>query len=117
MEIAFSIGINVSEFEEMTPYELRVALRGFNKHKEREAEEYQVKLKNLKDLMIYNAYLTSRWVWAKNVDIEKILANDGQKKNKAMTNEQMFAQAKALTIMFGGEIRYKGGEKDGEQAQ
>lgn len=101
MELAFSIGISVSEFWELTPYELRIAIRGFTKRKNAEAEEYKAKLKNESDLAIYQAYLISRWVWAKEVDIDKILGT--KEENKDMTNEQMLAQVKMLNRMFGGE--------------
>lgn len=87
----------------MTPYELSVAVRGFCKHKEREAEEYQIKLKNERDLLYMQAFLISRWVWQKKVDIEKIL-NDKPAK-KEMTDDEMLAKVKVLNTVFGGEVR------------
>lgn len=54
------------------------------------------------------AYLTSRWVWAKDVPIEKILNNlelEVEKEKKVMTDEQMLAQVKALNAMFGGNVK------------
>ena len=104
MELAFSIGISITEFWELTPYELRVAVRGYRKRKQTEADEYQMKFKNERDLAIYQAYLISRWVWAKKVDIEKILKDSNKPRGKKMTNEQMLAQAKALNALFGGEV-------------
>lgn len=93
----------------MTPYELSVAVRGFYKNKEREAEEYQIKLKNERDLLYMQAFLISRWVWQKKVDIEKIL-NDKPAK-KEMTDDEMLAQVKMLNALFGGEVRVIGKEK------
>lgn len=56
--------------------------------------------------MIIQAYLISRWVWAKNVPIEKILEDMGTKKEKKeMTDEQMLAQVKMLNAMFGGKVK------------
>lgn len=51
---------------------------------------------------IYQAYLISRWVWQKKVDIEKIL--NTEKRKKAMTDEQMLEKVKALNAIFGGEV-------------
>ena len=54
------------------------------------------------------AYLTSRWVWTKDVPIEKILNNlelEVEKEKKVMTDEQMLAQVKALNAMFGGNVK------------
>lgn len=54
------------------------------------------------------AYLTSRWVWTKDVPIEKILNNlelEVEKEKKVMTDEEMLTQVKMLNSMFGGEIK------------
>lgn len=56
---------------------------------------------------IYQAYLISRWVWQKKVDIEKILNTE---KKKAMTDEQMLEKVKALNAIFGGEVKVIGKE-------
>lgn len=57
---------------------------------------------------IYQAYLISRWVWAKKIDIEKILETKKQKKKTIMTTNQMLAQVKALNAIFGGgEVNIK----------
>lgn len=57
---------------------------------------------------IYQAYLISRWVWQKKVDIEKIL--NTEKQNKAMSDEQMLEKVKALNAIFGGEVKVIGKE-------
>lgn len=109
LELAFSIGISISEFWEMTPYELSVAVRGFCKHKEREAEEYHAKLQNERALMIEHALLLSRWVWQKRIskqEIEKVL-NIEKKQKKQMTDDEMLAKVKTLNALFGGEVRIK----------
>ena len=105
MELAFSIGINISEFWELTPYELIIAQRGFYKNKEREAEEYSAKLENQRVLMTIQAYQISRWVWAKKLDIKEILKDMQSPGKKQMTDEQMLAQARSLNALFGGEVR------------
>ena len=104
MEVAFSIGISISDFWEITPYELRIAIRGFRKRKEAESEEYQAKFKNEQDLLVYQAYLISRWVWAKKVDINAILKE--KPKKKEMTDDEILQEVLKLNAMFGGEVKH-----------
>jgi hypothetical protein len=80
----------------MTPKVLNVYAKAYE-------EEKQLKQKE----NIYQAYLISRWVWQKRVDIEKVVKSiDSKKSNKKqMTDEQMLAQAKALNAVFGGEVK------------
>lgn len=92
MELAASVGIPITEFWELTPFELSIAANGYRKRKELESKE-----------SIYQAYLISRWVWQKRIDIEKIL--NGEKKKKIMTEDEMLAQVKALNTIFGGEVK------------
>ena len=55
---------------------------------------------------IYQAYLISRWVWKKKIDIEKILNQIGAKEpKKVMTDETMFKQVQVLNRLFGGEVK------------
>lgn len=85
----------MSEFWEMTPDELNLT-----------ANVYMEKKKQEEQNMIIQAYLISRWVWAKNVPIEKILGEMGTvKEKKEMTDEQMFNQVKMLNNLFGGEVK------------
>lgn len=79
----------------MTPAELNLS-----------AEIYAEKKKQEQQNMVIQAYLISRWVWAKKVPIEKILKDIGvEKEKKIMTDKQMLAQIKALNMMFGGEVK------------
>lgn len=98
MELATLIGISISEFWDITPFELNLLAKGYAKRKEAEQKE-----------SIYQAYLISRWVWQKKIDIEKIL-NSNIKPQKNMTDEQMLAKVKALNVLFGGEVRTVGKE-------
>lgn len=59
--------------------------------------------------MMYQAFLISRWVWAKKVNIEKFINFD--KKKEVMTDDEMLAQVKALNMLFGGEVRENGTAK------
>ena len=72
------------------------------------AEIYAEKKKQEEQNMIIQAYLISRWVWAKEVPIEKILEDMGNKQeNKAMTDEAMLKQVMILNNIFGGEVKEK----------
>lgn len=57
---------------------------------------------------IYQAYLISRWVWQKRIDIKKIL--NTEKKPRVMTDEQMLQQVMVLNALFGGEVVEHGKE-------
>lgn len=109
MRNATYIGISISEFWELTPYELNIALESYEKRKTDEIEEYNLKFKNESDLMIYQAFLISRWVWQDKVDINKIFKTD--KKKNSMTDEQMLNQVKALNKLFGGEVIVDGAKE------
>lgn len=89
MEVATSIGMSISEFWEVTPFELSLMVKGFNTRQQATHKEN-----------IFQAYLISRWVWAKKIDIEKIL--EIKKEKKVMSSEQMLAQVKQLNALFGG---------------
>lgn len=82
----------MSEYDDMTPYQLNMIIEETEKMKEKEE-------KNL----IQQAYLISRWVWAKKINIEEILGE--KKEKKAMTDDEMLQQVKVLNVMFGGEIK------------
>lgn len=85
----------MSEFWEMTPAELNLS-----------AEIYAEKKKQEEQNMIMQAYLISRWVWAKEVPIEKILEDMGAtKEKKEMTDEEMLKKVMVLNTMFGGEVK------------
>lgn len=88
-----SIGIPASEFWDMTLYELNLTAKGYVERKKCETKE-----------LISQAYLISRWVWAKRIDINGILAKAGQER-KVMTDEQMLQTVKALNAVFGGKVK------------
>lgn len=76
----------------MTPRELSVMADGYVRRQEIHRKE-----------SIYQAYLISRWVWQKRIDIRKIL-DDGSAK-RHMTDEEMYEQAVRLNAMFGGKVK------------
>lgn len=104
MEIATYIGISIRDFWDITPKELDIAVKSFNKRQQDEADLYLQKYENQKDLMTYQAFLISRWVWEKKVDIQKFIGKSPDVKRNAMTDEMMLDQVKILNAMFGGEF-------------
>jgi predicted Co/Zn/Cd cation transporter (cation efflux family) len=91
MELAASIGVPITEFWDITPFELSTVVKGYAKRQEQRQKE-----------SMYQAYLISRWVWAKKVDIKKYLGEN--KPKRRMTDEEMLAQVRALNAIFGGEV-------------
>ena len=73
--------------------DLNIAVKAY---KDREAKEQQEQ--------VYQAYLTSRWVWQKEINIKKVLKDmEEPGKMEPMTDEQMLAKVKTLNTMLGGE--------------
>jgi hypothetical protein len=90
--------VPLSEFWEMTVYELNLVANNYNENKK---QDYKDKL----SLEYYNAMWTIQWLGKKSQQPEplnKILDNL-YKENKVMTDDQMFEQVKMLNRMFGGE--------------
>lgn len=91
MELAASIGVPITEFWDITPFELSTVVKGYAKRQEQQQKE-----------SMYQAYLISRWVWAKRVDIKKYLGED--KPKRRMTDEEMLEKAKVLNALLGGTV-------------
>ena len=91
MELAASIGVPITEFWEITPFELSLAVKGYSKRQEQRQKE-----------SMYQAYLISRWVWAKKIDIKKYLGEN--KPRRRMTDEEMLERVKQLNALLGGEV-------------
>ncbi len=91
MRLATTIGMLITEFWEITPFELSMAARGYSKRQEQRQKE-----------SMYQAYLISRWVWAKKIDIKKYLGED--KPKRRMTDEEMLEKAKVLNALLGGTV-------------
>lgn len=54
---------------------------------------------------VIHAYLISRWVWHKRIDIDRVLNKIGSEVKTILTDEQMFEQVKILNKLFGGEVK------------
>ena len=81
--------MSYNEFLNITPRVLNIYLAAYNEKKETENKE-----------SIFQAYLISRWVWQKKINIEKIL--ETKKEKKVMSDEEMLQQVKVLNRLFGG---------------
>lgn len=86
------MGFSISDFWNTTPYEFSIIVDGYS---DRKQNEY--------DLAITQAYLISRWVWAKKLpDLKNLLGKQEPKKN--MTDEAMMKMCMQLNKLFGGEV-------------
>lgn len=79
----------------MTPYEFNLVIEGYAERKQQEQE-----------MMITQAYMISRWVWAKKLNLDNILKS--AKPKKEMTDEQMMKICMSLNSLYGGEVRKDG---------
>ena len=95
MELATSIGMSITEFWEITPFELSMVAKGYVKRQEQRQKE-----------SMYQAYLISRWVWQKKVDIKKYLGEN--KPKRRMTDQEMLERVKQLNALLGGEVKVVG---------
>lgn len=59
------------------------------------------------DLAITQAYLTSRWVWAKKLPKLKKILNEKPKK-EVMTDDAMMKMCMSLNKLYGGEVKKYG---------
>ena len=78
----------MSEFWRMTPFELNVYAKAYARRRE---EAY--------DMDVLHAYLISRWVWARRLDVRKYLYSE---KQQDMTDADMLQKVKALNALMGG---------------
>ena len=89
LEAATGIGMSMLEFWEISPKELALAINGYIKRQETRNKE-----------SIYQAYLISRWIWAKKINIKEIL----EVKEEEMQPENMLNVVKALNAKYGGKV-------------
>lgn len=90
--MATKIGYSITEFWQLTPYEFNLVVEGYAERKKQEQE-----------MMITQAYMISRWVWAKKLNLENILKNT--KPKKEMTDDQMMKMCMSLNRLFGGSVK------------
>lgn len=81
----------------MTPAELNLYVRAYNEQQKERQKVAQVNLYNLSALI-------RSMVWAKHPPTYERSFGDGDNpQNDDMTDEQMYAMARALNALYGGE--------------
>lgn len=97
MRVAAAVGINFSDFWQMTPFELEIYADAFAERKKHENHySYQ--------LAVITSFLASRWVWAKRVNVDKYLQTDEKKSTvKNMTDDELIRTIKNLNFRLGGD--------------
>lgn len=100
MKLAALVGISISEFWEMTPYELNLYAETYF---EKQKQDYKDKI----SLEYYNAMWTIQWLGNKLQHPRplKEILDDMYKEKKIMTDEEMLEQVKMLNAIFGGELK------------
>ena len=102
MKLAASIGIPVSEFWEMTPYELNIYAEAYF---EKQKNEFKEKI----TLEYLNAMWTIQWLGKKSQHPKPLneILDSLYRERTVMTDEQMLKQVKVLNALFGGEVKRK----------
>ena len=90
--MAVEIGMSIPEFWDITPHELNLKINAYGKRQ-----------KEQQDAMLIQAFLISRWVWKKRVNIKKLISEE--KPKGPMTDDEMLEQVKRLNRMLGGEVK------------
>lgn len=90
------MNMTISEFDKTTPRDFFIYQDGFMQRTE--LKEKQNMYQN-----IWQAYLISRWVWQKKINIKKVLNSIEKKETKTtMTDDEMEKMVKKLNKLFGG---------------
>lgn len=98
LELATFIGISIVDFWDITPFELNIAAKSYEKRNKADREEKIT-------LAYVNALWTIQWLGKKHQQpkpLKEILDSTGKEK-KAMTDDEMLEKAKILNRLFGGE--------------
>ena len=91
MSIAIEIGIRIQDYEEMTPYELGLHVKSFNKRLETEHKD-----------KLTLTWLGAVWQRAKEMpSLEEVIGKQPIKEKK-MSSEHMLNMVKVMNTAFGG---------------
>ncbi|NRF91528.1 hypothetical protein HQN89_10905 [Paenibacillus frigoriresistens] len=95
LRAAAGVGINITEYNEMTPYELSVYIQEYNK--------YEVFMQKERISAAYmGAYFERVKNWPK---LEDVFKKDKQPEDKKeQSDADMLAEVKRLNAMFGGTV-------------
>lgn len=98
--MAIRVGVRLSEYDEMTPFELNVHIEEFYLAKENEMKDN-----------ITMAYMNAYWHRVKKMpNLNKLLGQDSQAK-KQQSDKEMLATVRALNAALGGKEVYKTNEE------
>lgn len=99
MKLAISCEISLSEFWEMTPYELNLCAEAYW---DRRKEDYKEKI----SIAYYNSMWTIQWLGKKSDHPRPLneILDSLYKEKKIMTDEDMLNQVKVLNRLFGGSV-------------
>lgn len=98
MKLATLVGINITEFWEITPFELSIVAKTYG-------EKEKQKHKQGVELAYYNAMWTIQWLGKKQYHpkpLQETLDNL-YKEKKIMSDDDLLKQVVALNRLFGGE--------------
>jgi hypothetical protein len=97
------VGINIADYNEMTPYELSIAIEVFNDKQKQENE----KQKHEMESMLTAAYFSAYWQRVEKLSIRNLTEvikklHGEQTTKKKMTQQEMLNEIKKLNAAFGG---------------
>lgn len=93
--MAYRLGVSLHEWEYMTPRELLWLVDEYQKRNKDDAKISRSKLYTL-------AALVRTMIWSKRPPkYERVFPEDREKKE--MTDDELYAQARALNALFGGK--------------
>lgn len=98
------MGISISEFEEMTPYELNLYGEAFVERETAKKEE------QLTLVWLGEFYHRIKRLPSLKSELEKLT---GKKHIKEMSDKEMLEMVEQLNDKFGGSVKEQGGENDG----
>jgi hypothetical protein len=98
------MGLSISEFEEMTPYELNLFAEAFVE------KETALKEEKLTLVWLGEYYHRIKRLPSLKSEVEKLT---GKKHLKDMSDEEMLKMVEKLNETFGGTVKEQGGENHG----
>jgi hypothetical protein len=91
LKAAIRVGINIKDYEEMTPHQLNLHVLDYNKCKKSELEEKLVL-----------TYLGAYWQRVKRMPSIKKVINENQQVPKKMAPDEMLEEVKKMNTALGG---------------
>jgi hypothetical protein len=91
LKAAIRVGINIKDYEEMTPHQLNLHVLDYNKRKKSELEEKLVL-----------TYLGAYWQRVKRMPSIKKVIGENQQAPKKMTPDEVLEEVKKMNTALGG---------------